>query len=390
MQRKRIPEGIEVRHERGCRSDSGGRCNCSPSYRASVWSARDKKLVRKTFPDLAEAKGWRADSISALRKGTLRAPSPLTVRDAAERWLEGAKTGAVRKPSGEPYKPSTVRGYEAALSDTILPRFGALKLSELRRSDVQDLADAMLADGIEASTIRNAIMPLRAIYRRHVQRGDVAINPTAGLDLPAIRGQRDRIASPSEAAKLIAALPADVRAPWATAMYAGLRLGELQALRCEDVSLSAKVIEVKRGWDVIEGEIDPKSRGGRRRVPIARALREPLAEHLIQLGRRHGLIFGRDAEKPLNPKVLRRRADDAWETAGLERITLHECRHTFASLMIAAGVNAKALSTYMGHASIEITFNRYGHLMPGNEDEAGERLDAYLDRFSRGVSHGER
>ena len=61
-------------------------------------------------------------------------------------------------------------------------------------------------------------------------------------------------------------------------------------------------------------------------------------------------------------------------------ITLHEARHTFASLMIAAGVNAKALSTYMGHANISITLDRYGHLMPGNEAEAAHLLDAYLSR----------
>jgi len=62
-------------------------------------------------------------------------------------------------------------------------------------------------------------------------------------------------------------------------------------------------------------------------------------------------------------------------------ITLHECRHTFASLMIAAGVNAKALSTYMGHATI--TLDRYGHLMPGNEAEAAGLLDTYLQRAER-------
>jgi integrase len=64
----------------------------------------------------------------------------------------------------------------------------------------------------------------------------------------------------------------------------------------------------------------------------------------------------------------------------VEPITLHECRHTFASLMIAAGVNAKALSVYMGHANIGITMDRYGHLMPGNEDEAAGMLDACLER----------
>jgi hypothetical protein len=59
---------------------------------------------------------------------------------------------------------------------------------------------------------------------------------------------------------------------------------------------------------------------------------------------------------------------------------LHEARHTFASLMIAAGVNAKALSTYMGHSSITITLDRYGHLFPGNEGEAAGLLDARLAR----------
>ena len=89
-------------------------------------------------------------------------------------------------------------------------------------------------------------------------------------------------------------------------------------------------------------------------------------------------MFGRTAEDPFRPESLQRRADDAWRDAGLERITFHECRHTFASLMIAAGVNAKALSTYMGHANISITLDRYGHLMPGSEDEAAKLLDAYL------------
>jgi integrase len=59
---------------------------------------------------------------------------------------------------------------------------------------------------------------------------------------------------------------------------------------------------------------------------------------------------------------------------------LHEARHTFASMMIAAGVNAKALSTYMGHAGVGITYDRYGHLMPGNEAEAAGLPGAYLDR----------
>ena len=80
---------------------------------------------------------------------------------------------------------------------------------------------------------------------------------------------------------------------------------------------------------------------------------------------------------------MTKRADDAWRAAKLERITLHEARHTYASLMIAAGVNAKALSSYMGHANISITLDRYGHLMPGNEAEAATLLDAALADAAR-------
>jgi integrase len=92
--------GIRVRHARSCRSREGARCNCRPrTRRGSTRSANDKK-IRKTFKSLAEARSWRADAESAVRKQTLRAPSKLTVRQAAEDWLEGARADAIRNRSG--------------------------------------------------------------------------------------------------------------------------------------------------------------------------------------------------------------------------------------------------------------------------------------------------
>lgn len=88
------------------------------------------------------------------------------------------------------------------------------------------------------------------------------------------------------------------------------------------------------------------------------------------------LIFGDTPETPFTPNMLQRRADQAWAEAGLERLTPHSCRHSYASLMIASGVNAKALSTFMGHANIGITLDPYGHLTPGSEEAAASLLDA--------------
>jgi integrase len=136
--------------------------------------------------------------------------------------------------------------------------------------------------------------------------------------------------------------------------------------------------------------VRPKSEAGRRVVLVPPALRKYLAEHELRSTWKDGLAFGQTPTQPWRPDTINERAANAWKTAETEaretdpeasfaRIGLHECRHPFASLTIAACVNAKALSTYIGHSSITITLDRYSHLMPGNENEAARLLDSYLD-----------
>jgi integrase len=374
-------EGIEVRHKQACRSVRGRRCNCDPTYRAFVWSPRDRRLVRRSFRTREEAEAWHDDARTALRKGVLAAPSRITLNEAAEAWLDRAKAGAIRNRRGDRYKPSALRGYARGLQLHVLPALGTRRLGELTRRDVQDFVDELLAHGYDPSTVKNILNPLQAIYRRALARGHVAVNPTVGLELPRSESTRDRIASPAEAAQLLSVLPDEDRAIWATAMYAGLRRGELRGLRWSDVDLDKGILRVERGWDDHEGEITGKTRAALRTVPIAAVLRGELVAHKLRTGRGgEALVFGATDERPFEPSTIRRRALAAWEVAGLTPIGLHECRHTFASLMIAAGVNAKALCSYMGHASVSITFDRYGHLMPGNESEAARLLDCYLER----------
>ncbi|MCA1697890.1 MAG: site-specific integrase [Actinobacteria bacterium] len=185
--------------------------------------------------------------------------------------------------------------------------------------------------------------------RRAIARSEVVQNPTLGLSLPAVRGRRERVARPEEARALISALPDGDRALWATALYAGLRRGELQALRWSDVDLEAGVIRVERSFDQKDGPIEPKSRSGRRRVPLAKPLRAELSAHrLRQGGGGEGLVLG-NGEKAFASVATVRRARRVWARAGLAPIGLHECRHTYAAFMIAAGVNAKALSSPARH-----------------------------------------
>jgi integrase len=360
------------------RIDSKGRTQ----YRGTAYDKRAKRhLFGPWTPHLAEARAWRVDAQARLQSGTLSADLGPTLREAVDQFLGGIDSGTIRDRSGHPYKPSTCRGYRRHLSGQALPSFGATRLARLTRQDVQVWADSL--DGAP-STVRNAVTALRALYAWAIPRGLAQANPTRDLRLPSGEKVRDRIASPIEAAALIQALQPREQALFGLAVYAGLRLGEILALSWEAIDLEGLTLRVERSWDASSRQfVKPKSKAGTRTVPIIDRLASLLADHRVLTNHPSGgLLFLSDRVpgQPVHPVPLRRRMYGAWQEAELQALGLHEARHTFASMMIAAGVNAKVLSSYLGHANIAITFDRYGHLMPGNEAEARALLDAYLDR----------
>jgi integrase len=148
-----------------------------------------------------------------------------------------------------------------------------------------------------------------------------------GLLMPKVGHGRERFATPDECERLLAALPEQDRPLWATAIYAGLRRGELMALAVEDVDLAQRVLNVRRSWDHKEGFIPTKDRK-ERRVPNTAVLRDYLDEHLLRVGWREGLVFRESPVSPFKPDTVRKRANRVWRNAKLDKIGLHECRHT--------------------------------------------------------------
>ena len=347
--------------------------------------------MRKTFLSQREAKAWRAQQLVDISKG--RAPKKLsgqpTLATAAEEFIAGARAGAIPNRSGQRFKPAAIRGYERCLRLRVLPVLGSMRLGEIERTNVQDLVDALQAQGIAAKTIRNTLDPLCTIYRRAIRRNVVTVDPTDNLEVFGTVGRRERIANPGEGTELLNALEEDDRALWATALYAGLRRGELRALRWSDVDLEARRLRVERSWDDSEGEQAPKSAAAHRTVPILRVLLPLLREHKLRTGRGgNELVFGAEANRAFMPSTVRSRALRAWNTANerreesspLQPIGLHECRHTFASILIAAGENPKMVQKLMGHASIGMTMDTYAKLFEDAEETALTRADAFLDQ----------
>jgi integrase len=355
-------DGVEWRTDkRGHRAYRGVLNTAASGKQRGGWGSR------------AAAKGWRSKALGEAAAGSRRR-STITLADAAADFIAGLKAGAIVTRAGHPYRPNTIRGYDRDLAK-VAAELGPHKLAEIRRADVQALVDGWSAAGWGPSSIRNGLDPLRTIYRRALARDQVAVNPCAGVQVPASPASPMRIVSKSEASAMLAALPAGQRALWACALYAGLRRGELQALRWKDVDLSAGLIRVSRGWDQHAGPQLPKTRAGERNVPIV----PPLAA-LLHRGDDDALVFGRTAGQPFTPSTVRARANAAWAAAGLAPIALHQARHCFASMMIDSGANPKALSVVLGHTSVTLTFDLYGHLMPGGEAEVGRLLAVWLER----------
>ncbi len=378
-------QGIDVRHSKKCSSRTGGRCkrpDCEPTYQAHVFDRRSGRRIRKTFPTISAAKLWRSDAIHALKQGDFAAvmPSDTTVGQALDALVAGMQDGTVFDRSGRRYRPATVRSYRQAAETYLKPSLGRLRLAELVRGDVQRLVDKLHANGMSGSTIRNKLDPLRVVYRRALQDDEVSRNPTERLRLPAMDTKPHSVGSLERVGGLLDALPMSERAAWATAFYAGLRVGELRALRWSHIDFEAGVIRVQAGWDDQAGEQQTKTQAGERTVPLVGRVRAELARHKLATGRSgDDLVFGRSRSDAFVRSTLRARALKAWKAAELEPLTPHEARHCCPSYFSAAGLTPKEVQTALGHADIRTTLNIYAKAVPGWEEQATAKLDAYFD-----------
>ncbi|MFZ2113557.1 MAG: hypothetical protein WAU77_07505 [Solirubrobacteraceae bacterium] len=228
-----------------------------------MYSRKDRAKIRKTFAERWEAKAWRHRQLELASVERLHAPSHHTLGESAPQWVKMAQEGQIRNRSGRRYKPSALRTIEVDLRLRLVPSLGTKVMVGVTRADLQHLVGRWLSEGLSPSKIRSIVNAARVLWRDlDLLTGHddpLLVDPTRGLRLPASIGRHQRIATPDEARRLVEALQPGDCALWATAIYAGLRHGELRALQVRDVDLERRRIEVQRGWDQYEGEIEPKS-----------------------------------------------------------------------------------------------------------------------------------
>jgi integrase len=378
--RKTRTPAIYVAHERGCPAydDPKGRCRCEPSYRGRrrnpfTGKPEWQKPVVKNRAEVLAWLGAGRNVRDVVAEATARGP---LFEDLAAQWIDGVEQGRIgrRRGRGKPYADTTILAMARSLKYHLIPEFGPRYASEITELDWQAWIDVLARRGLARSTIAKHISVASDIYawasapsRRLVPR-----NPLRLVELPPNDEKpRLRVALAPEAAALLAALEPIDRLPYAIAFYAGLRRGEIARLEWPDVLDGDRIatrVTVRRS---------KSEAGAGRRPPIADNLRTILLEAWDRQGKPHE---GKVVDRSVMSGKIARQAEKAWDRAGLNRITLHECRHTYASLLMAAGYTIKELMEFMGHADLQMV-NRYVKLLPQpGEDDAADRLNAYLRR----------
>ncbi len=295
----------------------------------------------------------------------------------AEWWDQWWPTTVNLRPSSRARDESYARTH-------LLPRFGSVPLASIDHTSVTTWVSDLSASGLAPATVVKAAQILGKTMGAAVDAGMVALDPTARVKLPRIEHRDMLFLAPGQVATLADEIDPRYRALVLTGAYCGLRFGELAGLKVDRVDLFHRRIEVLEIVTEVHGQHyigPPKTRAGRRAVPVPRVVADALTEHLGTIT--GDIVFPAPEGGYLRGSLFRRRM---WQPAtartGVAGLRLHDLRHTAVALWIAAGASPKEVAARAGHASVVTVLDRYGHLLPGHEDKVNDALDAIAEAAS--------
>jgi integrase len=360
---------------------------------STVWQARHADPTRpsptakveRSFRTKQEAEDWLTEQQHAYRSGTYISPKQAErpFSDVIDAWRESAGLTSPSHLSSQRLSPTTAAGYISILDLYVTPTFGHQAIGQITHEAVQRWVNT-LAQEHAPGTTRNVFAVLRNVFNKGVKLGMVRTSPCANVDLPRSPREEMLCLTAGEVSDLANAIDPYYRTLVYFAAYTGLRAGEQLALQRQDVNLTQGTVAVRRARREVSGHITygpTKTQGSRRTVSLPAFLTTLLREHMANVPLNpDALVFTGKSGKPLRHNTFVKRhfkpAVRAALPPHLHGLRWHDLRHTAASLAIAAGAHPKLIQARLGHASVTITLDRYGHLMPGAEQSLGEALDA--------------
>jgi integrase len=338
------------------------------------WQARYRDpsghLRGKTFARKTDAQMFLASVKTDLRRGEWADPKlgKTTYGAWAERWMG----------THAHLRPKTVAGYESLLRSLVLPEYGSSNLGRIEPIQVREWISNLTARGLSSSRIRQAYQLLSASLKAAVESGYIVRSPCVGVRLPKATRREMLFLDPAGIERLAGSIVEPYGILIRFAAYSGLRFGELSALKVGRIDLLGGKVRVVEAYSDVSGTLhlgSPKS-GRERTVPLPRFLCEMVGTTLT--GKALGdLIFLAPEGGPLRQSnFYNRQYKPAVEASGLDpNLRFHDLRHTCAAMLVAKGAHPRAIMEHLGHSSITVTIDRYGHLFPDEKDRLAKGLD---------------
>lgn len=360
--------------------------------RITVGVSDDGKLRRRmvTAPSRRAALDRMAEMKAAATEGRQPLPRDVTVGRFLDAWLEQLPGTVAR---------STEQQYRDVVKLYVRPHLGRRRLANLTPSDVTLMVRGLEVGGYSANTRRLARSVLRRALRWGQHEGTVARNVASIANGVRLEAEEGRTLTPEQARALLTEAAGDrLGAAFTVALSMGLRLGELLALAWDDVELGAeparltvrRSIQRHKGAGLVMSSTKtsrsrrtlhvPAPAGAELRAHRRRQASEQLAAgelwEPLPLGL--DLVFRSEVGTAIDPANFRKRVYGLTVAAGLGRWSPHELRHSAASLLIAQGVRLELISELLGHSSIRITKDVYGHLLDASRSEAADAMSVAL------------
>ena len=372
------------------------------SVRKRTWTTRKGGTKEAWVVDYADQRGQRhiktferkkeADAYAASVRVDIRAgvhtSSKATVAHAGKHWIDSCKAHGL--------EASTLESYQQHLDDHIVPYLGTVKLSQLTVPVIRNFMDRLRADGRSPAMIKRVVGDLGSILADAQERGEVAQNVVRSLSKRRKRREAERrqkgklkvgidIPTPAEIKAIVAQLQGRWRPLLLTAIFAGLRASEIRGLRWQDVDLKRGELNVRQRADKFKTIGKPKSAAGERTVPMPPILVNTLREWKLACPKSElGLVFPTGAgEVEYHSNIVTRGLAPVQVAAGVvtkggapKYTGLHALRHFYASWCInrkedgGLGLPLKVVQHRLGHSSIQMTADVYGHLFPSGDEGA--------------------
>lgn len=350
-----------------------------------------------------DAQDYLSNTLAAISTGTFVEPSPLTVDEYLDKWLQAAARRRVTE--------RTFQSYEWLLKNYVRPTIGGKRLSDLRPLDIQSLYSRMASQklkdkdtpqpgvtyglGLSARSIRYTHSVLSSALKQAVRWHMLSRNPSEAVELPRREHREMQAFSQDEATRFLSAAGEDYYGTvFAFALATGMRPEEYLALKWSDIDLQKGAATVQRtllwrkGGEWYYGE--PKTARSRRTVPFPASILSALQEHKrgqaaerLKAGaayQNNGLVFATPDGRPILLRTLDRlHFKRILKRAKLSQsFRLYDLRHSCATLLLAANEHPKVVSERLGHANIILTLDTYSHVLPSMQQAASEKLESIL------------